>query len=141
MPQSSSNFAPSMYNEYPIESQHAMTLNEYGGVPIAHGLTPRPYSAQPVPRTFYGEEPRLVHPYQSDGMRRHSSANLSHQYNSGTPSPPLLTTTYRPSPHAENILDRHSEPLSSSTTPIISGLPGIPYESDDDIRHLREDVS
>lgn len=141
--QSSANFASSIYNEYPGESQHGMSLDEYGGIHISHGVTPRPYSAQPVPRTFYGEEPRLmVHPYQGDGMRRHSSANLSHQYDARTPSPPLLTTTYHPPPHlAENMSNDNGEPLRSSTTPVISGVPGVPYESDDDIHHLREDIS
>lgn len=146
--QPSSNFVSPMFSDYAgSESQHSMThnsqssLNDYGSVSISHGIAPRPYSAQPVPRNFYGDETRLVSPYPVDGLRRHSSsASLAHHYSS-TPSPPLLTTPYHPSTHvAENMSGGHSEALSSSTPPIISGLPGVPYESDDDI-HLREDAS
>jgi regulatory protein PHO2 len=120
--------SPSIFSDYTSSEPHS----EYSSVAISHAIAPRPYSAHP--RALYAEEPRLVSPYP-DSLRRHSSlSSLSHQYES-TPSPPLLTQPFHP------VTDhRHSEALSSSTPPLISGLPGVLYESDEDL-HLREDAS
>lgn len=124
----SSEYSPSdIYDDYPRPLHNAAHFDPYRPMTVPHGIAPRPYSAQPVPRTFYENEPRLVQPYHNaESMRRHSSATLSQQYGGHyTPSPPLLTTPYHPPIHSNDQLQ----------SPIASGLPGVPYESDEELHY------
>ena len=97
------------------------SLDDHGSVAISHGLAPRSYSAQPVPRTFYHEDGQFVS-FREDSQRRHPISTLP-QYS--TPSPPLLTTPYHP--RMDNLDNAHL----TASVPVMSGLPGLPHESDE----------
>lgn len=136
----SSNYGGPMYGEYQDDShiplsQPGQSITDYNGVPISHGLAPRPYSAQPASRSYHNDIPRGIPPYQNESLRRpHSSDSLSHPYHSSSPSPPILTTPYHPPPHLTENMSRgegHAEHLSSASPPMMSGLPGLMYESDE----------
>ncbi|KAF9466450.1 hypothetical protein BDZ94DRAFT_1250943 [Collybia nuda] len=132
-----SDFSTPLYNDYTAEAHHigghhGQHVNDYTGVPISHGLAPRPYAAQPVPRTFYSEIPRLLHTvYDTADTQMHRSSSVpsvENHYLQPSPSPPLLTTPYHPPPH---LLDNtnHSEGYqnhhNSITPPILTGLPPV----------------
>ncbi|KAJ7726053.1 homeodomain transcription factor [Mycena maculata] len=43
------------------------SLEDYGALPVSHDMTPRPYSAQPVPRRFYEKpSPFFYNPFSTD---------------------------------------------------------------------------
>ncbi|KAJ7127178.1 hypothetical protein C8R44DRAFT_116394 [Mycena epipterygia] len=51
-----------------VADEHS--LEDYGACPVSHDMTPRPYSAQPVPRRFYEKpSPFFFNPYSSDECR------------------------------------------------------------------------
>jgi regulatory protein PHO2 len=138
--QTSLNFGSSCFSDHPRSDiqqnffRHSQpSLDDYGSIAISHGLAPRPYTTQPVPRTFYQEDARFIS-FRGDAQRRHSTSALSHHCTA--PSPPLLTTPYHP--RIENLGSAHHEALSAAAS-IISGLPGVPYESDDEVQ-LREAI-
>lgn len=135
----SSNFGTPIH-DYPQGSiaQH-QGMEDYTGVPISHGLAPRAYAVPPMPRNLYGEGPRLVQPYPNNVMRRADSSD-GHHLENNTPSPPLLTTPYHPPSHhlTVGLQNGHSDHLDSTNQPIISGMPGLLYETDEAMRHRQE---
>jgi regulatory protein PHO2 len=57
-------------NSAPILVGDEHSLEDYGARPVSHDMTPRPYSAQPVPRRFYEKPPPFFfNPYSNDGCR------------------------------------------------------------------------
>jgi regulatory protein PHO2 len=145
--QTSSNYASLMFSDFSDTDSPPnivrQPLSDYGPVTDS---SPRPYTAQPVPRSFYNGTSRLLSmtsPYHMEGFRRHSSASTSLPqalFNS-TPSPPLLTTPYYPRSHiTANIAGSHSPDELNASPPLISGMPGIQFESDNDL-HLHEELS
>jgi hypothetical protein len=128
-------YALPIFSNYTEHGQHPLSnssLGDYSSISIPHGLGTRPYSAHRAPRTVYGDETGSV-AYHGDGLRRHSSATLSQQYGN-SPSPPLLTTPYHPPLRHVT----HKESSSSSTPPLISGLPASLYGSDDELTHQND---
>ncbi|TFK70294.1 homeobox-domain-containing protein [Pluteus cervinus] len=126
----SSTFGTSVYNEYP-QGPVAQPLDDYRhGVPISHGLAPRSYPSQPIPRTFYSDAPRLVQQYSNNDLRR-STSGPSHTVED---SPSLLASQYHhSSPH---LTDSHPNSRQhGSPQPIMSGMPGLIYETEDPIPH------
>ncbi|KIJ14209.1 hypothetical protein PAXINDRAFT_12861 [Paxillus involutus ATCC 200175] len=92
-----------------------------------HDSQPRRYSAGSIHSLAYENDGGLLsYPgdVQPPGSITHSPF--------ATPSPPLLTTPFYPSGSTSNtcIVD----PLDPSM-PVISGMPGIPYNSDADVRN------
>lgn len=60
---------PSGYNPSvePILAAEEHSLEDYGARPVSHDMTPRPYSAQPVPPHFYEKSsPFFFNPYPND---------------------------------------------------------------------------
>lgn len=104
----------------------ASPLGNYG-VPIAHSLGSRSFSGNALLRS-YGNE-RVT--YEEERPQQHSS-----EYAYEAPSPPLLTTPYHPPPH---LIRGFSDHADISGGPIISGLPGMLYDSGGDhYQHLNE---
>lgn len=136
----SSNFGYAEYSQDAVHHQ-SQTRPEYSTVPINHSLAPRPFSAQPVPRTFYSEAPRVAQVHQHDGLRRSHSSGAQHyedSYGGDTPSPPILSTPYHPPTHLiSHMPNVHAGHLSSDGSGLVaSGLSGMLYESDEDLRRL-----
>ncbi|KAJ6494639.1 hypothetical protein C8R47DRAFT_1213331 [Mycena vitilis] len=51
----------------PVLAIDEHSLEDYGALPVSHDMTPRPYSAQPVPRRFYEKpSPFFFSPYPDD---------------------------------------------------------------------------
>ena len=111
----------------PFRQSQLPSYDDYGSVAISLGLAPRPFAAQPVPRTFYDDGHFVSATLPTDAESRHSQSQTSHPL--ATSSPPLLTTPYHP--RLENIGGGHPNYMHMAA-PISSGLPGVPYETDDD---------
>ncbi|KAJ7284823.1 hypothetical protein C8J57DRAFT_1052956 [Mycena rebaudengoi] len=62
-----------VYNPLPTTEfieEEQQSLEDYGALPISHDMTPRPYSAQPVPRGFYEKpSPFFFDAYSNDECR------------------------------------------------------------------------
>ncbi|KAJ7674170.1 hypothetical protein B0H17DRAFT_1082404 [Mycena rosella] len=57
-------------NPEPILIPDEHSLEDYGARPVSHDMTPRPYSAQPVPRRFYEKSsPFFFNPYSNEECR------------------------------------------------------------------------
>jgi hypothetical protein len=111
-----------MFSDYPDSQAHPTSV-EYDSVHPSNGHIPRMYS-----QSFYDEEARIVAPYELDAFRRSSSGSTS-VTDLDTPSPPILTTPFHP---PTDIL-QHPKPSE-----VIPGLPGLSYESDEDIHYGHE---
>lgn len=138
MAPTASDFLTCMHKRYVLEAPVAphssghhgqqVHLNSYTAAPASHGLAPRPYVAQPVPRTFYSEVPQLTQDtYTGDMHTRNPNPVESAESSYLQPSsPPLLTTPYHPPPHLlENIPSHNEHHHHSIAAPIISGLPPV----------------
>jgi hypothetical protein len=111
----------------PFRQPQPSSLDDYGPVALSLSLAPRPFAAQPVPRTFYDDGIHFVPiTHGSDIEWRHPHSMTSHQF--GTSSPPLLTTPYHP--RLENHGGGHPDYIPMEAA-ISSGLPGVSYEPDD----------
>ncbi|KAH7928284.1 homeobox-domain-containing protein [Leucogyrophana mollusca] len=125
-PMHTSSHSP-MFSDYSeAEPQHNMshTAVDYGPLSFSHDMSSRPYSAGPMPR-IYDETGRIMSPYHSDPQGPPSATPFD------TPSPPLLTTPFYPQPLLNN--SRGAESIDSNGS-VISGLPGVTYDSDEDLR-------
>jgi len=79
-------------------------------------------------RSFYDDEARIEAPYPLEALRRDSSGSASIT-DLDTPSPPILTTPF----HPPSDMLHHPKPSE-----VITGMPGILYESDEDNHHGHE---
>ncbi|KAJ7494576.1 hypothetical protein B0H11DRAFT_2002447 [Mycena galericulata] len=62
---SSTAYSPPSAESTLVAEEHS--LEDYGALPVSHDMTPRPYSAQPVPRRFYEKpSPFFFNPYSND---------------------------------------------------------------------------
>jgi regulatory protein PHO2 len=116
------SYSSPMFSDYPDSQAHQPPI-DYEAAHLSSDGVPRMYS-----RSFYDEEARIVTPYQLDALRRNSSGSTS-VTDLDTPSPPILTTPFHPPP----AMLQHPKPSE-----IITGLPGVSYESDEDIHHDRD---
>ncbi|KAG6809817.1 hypothetical protein H0H92_014623 [Tricholoma furcatifolium] len=135
----------------PLQRSH--TADNFSEISITQGVTPRPYSAQSIPRSVYGEpSQRTLQPFQTQGedlrMRRLSvpstgtaslhpatsheqlippHLNPQHQQHFITqpsPSPPLLTTPYHPPPHLLN-RSGHTEQMNTTPSPLNTSFSNV----------------
>jgi len=119
----SNSYHSPMFSDYPNSQSHHQTPVEYDSVHLENNHVPRMYS-----RSFYNEEAQIVVPYHLEGLRRDSSGSIS-MTDLDTPSPPILTTPFHPPPE----MLQHPKPSE-----VITSLPGVSYESDEDIHHRHE---
>ncbi|KAJ6607354.1 hypothetical protein B0H10DRAFT_1956267 [Mycena sp. CBHHK59/15] len=74
---------PPLYstNPEPILVPDEHSLEDYGALPVSHDMTPRPYSAQPVPRRFYEKpSPFFFDPYSIDECRSDTNSGVTQMY-------------------------------------------------------------
>lgn len=109
-----------MFSDYPDSQSHHQSPIDYDSVHLGNDQIPRLYS-----HSFYDEEARIEAPYHLEALRRDSSGSASIT-DLDTPSPPILTTPFHPQPD----MLQHPKPSE-----IITGLPGMSYESDEDVHH------
>lgn len=114
-----------MFADYPeAESNHPSPVG-YDSVNSLSEQSQRSYSIQPISRNFY-DEGVLISPYQIEVIRRKSSSGSAPTTDLDTPSPPILTTPFHPPPEMLH---------GPKPSEIVTGLPAVLYESDDDIHH------
>ncbi|KAH7912017.1 hypothetical protein BJ138DRAFT_845958 [Hygrophoropsis aurantiaca] len=92
---------------------------------FTQGTPSRSYSDGPIHR-IYDEPGQMMSPYQTDPQGPPVPALFN------PPSPPLLTTPFYPQASMNN--SRGAESLNSTGSSIISGLPGVTYDSDEEHR-------
>jgi regulatory protein PHO2 len=112
-----------MFSDYPDSQSHHQTRTDYESVHLENSHVPRMYS-----RSFYDDEARIEAPYPLEALRRDSSGSASIT-DLDTPSPPILTTPF----HPPSDMLHHPKPSE-----VITGMPGILYESDEDNHHGHE---
>ncbi|KAG5730053.1 hypothetical protein E4T56_gene5851 [Termitomyces sp. T112] len=134
------------------------SVGDFSELPISHGLAPRPYSVQAIPRSFYnnisyltsqpemqsyhtqGEEsriPRVSTPssatsvYTMHEQLIHPHLDVRHQQHiivRASPSPPLLTTPYHPPPHLFNQAG-HTNHMDSGSSSLNFIYSGVDYQA------------
>ena len=124
-PPSNSANSP-MFSDYPESESNQHSPVDYDSTQISTEQNQRTYSTHPIQRGFYDEEARIVSPYQMEPIRRNSSSGSAPATDLDTPSPPILTTPFHPLPEILH---------GPKPSEIMTGLPTIPYEVDDDIHH------
>lgn len=125
-PSHSDSYHSPMYSDYPESDSHNVSPVEYEP---AHGLEhhgPRSYSGH-HPSRYYDDESRIVTPYQLEELQRNPTSSTPASA-LGTPSPPILTTPFHPPP----------EILGPKPSEVITGLPAMAYESDEDVHQSPE---
>ncbi|KIJ66768.1 hypothetical protein HYDPIDRAFT_108701 [Hydnomerulius pinastri MD-312] len=148
----SAPFSPS-YPQYPprhtpIQPSHSPAFSDYPDTALSnhvshpshssvdygpsapyphHHTQPRSYSSGSIHSVHYDDGGRML---SYPGDIQPPSAGIAHTP-FATPSPPLLTTPFYPPGSIPN--PRGMESLDPSM-PVISGMPGITYDSDDDVR-------
>ncbi|EGN99000.1 hypothetical protein SERLA73DRAFT_90145 [Serpula lacrymans var. lacrymans S7.3] len=127
------NHSP-MFTDFPgVEqhnvSSHAHSSLDYGAMSLPRSGASRSYPVPPMTRPLFGEDMRIVSSYHAEGHSPTSTGFSQPSFH--TPSPPLLTTPFHPSQSIS--VSRGADTLESSMV-TMSGMPGVTYESDDDVR-------
>ncbi|KAJ7158929.1 hypothetical protein C8R46DRAFT_907311 [Mycena filopes] len=65
----------------PLMAADEQSLEDYGACPVSHDMTPRPYSAQPVPPHFYEKpSPFLFNPYSDECRSADPDSGVAQMY-------------------------------------------------------------
>ena len=109
----------SMYSSY-LDSESLNTSPiEYESIDGLEHQGQRSYLGHRAPQYF--DESRISKPYQSEELQRNSTSAPASEL--GTPSPPILTAPFHPPP----------EIPGPNPSEVITGLPVMVYESDEDV--------
>lgn len=119
-----------MFSDYNESESHQQSPVDFESPHASNGHSQPSYS-QPVPRNYFHSEERVVSSYNLEGLRRNSSNGSMPGSELNTPSPPLLTTPFHPPPELLH---------GPKPSEVMTGLPGMSYESDDDLHH-GQDIS